>query len=471
MSIAVDFYTFQKKVNSTKVPSSGAVTFNCNLKEPTSALNPTILLAARDLPTPAAAPTIYNYANITAFQRKYFITDWVYNAGIWEISMKVDPLGSWKTGIGTIQCYVERAASASDGTIMDTLYPATTDYKITHINTACAWYNVAPSGGCYIIGCINYQSSNSIGAVAYYACTQAQLNSLLNFLFGTSIYTNSNISEISQGLYASFFNPFQYIVSCIWFPFASATFGSVTTDIKVGYWSTGINATIVSNVAHKTYVTATLPDHYQVARGSYLNYAPYTEITLYIPPFGCIPLDTSYRRIGNYLYSPVYIDHLTGEATIKVNITASSSSLTEDKPMCERTATIGVPIQLAQVMYEYSASSATSFLTQLVTQGITSILGSASGIGNTAGQGAPTVSTSGANGSFINFIMPPGITVKHSTVVADDPTDNGKPLMQIKTINTLSGYIKCMDVPVSLPITAEEADMIKSYMENGFYYE
>ena len=469
MAIAVDFYTFSKKKNSTAFPSSGATEFNMELKSPTSAINPTVWIAARDLPVPTAAPTIYNYAIIPAFQRKYFVKDWVYNAGIWEVSLMVDVLGSWKTAIGNTSCYVERSSFTSNGNIMDNLYPAKTDFDITHVNTACAWYNVAPSGGCYILGCINYQSSNSVGAVTYYAGNQSVLNSVLNFLFGNSIYSASNITEIGQGLYSSFFNPFQYIVSCIWLPFSAETFGSTQTDIKVGYWSTGINAIMVSNLAHKTYVTATIPDHPQKAtRGKYLNHAPYTKLTLYIPPFGNIPIDTRYTEVGNYLYCPVYVDHITGEATIRVNITASSSSLADNKFITERTAMMGVPIQLAQVMNEYTKSP-TGLLSDMLAEGILSVIGTT--VGSSINCSTPTVTTSGANGSFINYIMPPGLIVEHARLVNEDNSDFGRPLMEVKTINTIPGYIKVVNPHPAISVTDDELQMISKYMEEGFFYE
>ena len=469
MAIEVVFYTYSKKRNSTAFPTTGGISFNMLLKEPCSALNPTLLIAARDLPVPAAAPTIYNYATIAAFQRKYFVKDWVYNAGVWEVSLSVDVLGSWKTGIGSISCYIERSSYTYNGNIMDTMYPAKTDFSITQVNTACAWYNVAPSGGCYILGCINYQNSNSIGAISYYACSQSNINSVLNFLFGNSIYNASNINEIGEGLYSSFFNPFQYIVSCIWLPFSAATFGSSTTDIKVGYWSTGINATIVSNLAHKTYVTATIPDHPQkAARGNYLNHAPYTKMTLYIPPFGNIPIDTRYTEVGNYLYCPVYVDHITGEATIRVNIAVSSNNLTENKFITERTAVMGVPIQLAQVMNEYSKNP-TSLLSDVLAEGILSFIGES--VGSSINCSTPTVTTSGANGSFLNFIMPPGLIVEHANLVDQDNDDFGKPLMAVRTISNIPGYIKAINPHPALPITDDEAQMITKFMEDGFFYE
>ena len=473
MAIAVEFYTFSKKRNSTAFPTTGAITFNMELKEPTSALNPTLWVAARDLPVPGAAPTIYNYAHVAAFQRYYFVSDWVYNAGVWEVSLTVDPLGSWKTGIGSISTYVERSSYTYDGTVMDTLYPAKTNFTITNVSGfSSPWSNVAPSGGAYILGCINYQSSNQVGAISYYACTQAQLSNVLNFLFGNSIYNSSNITEMGQGLYESFFNPFQYIVSCIWLPFPASSFGDTQTDIKIGYWSSGIQAYMVTSLGRRTYVSCTIPDHPQAAaRGVYLNQAPYTRMTLYIPPFGNIPVDNRGLALGKYLYCPVVVDHITGEATIRVNITpdgTGGTTLSEFNYLTERTSMLGVPIQLAQVMNEYSKNP-TSLLSDVLAEGILSVIGTT--VGSSINCSTPKVTTSGANGSFINFMLYPGLVVEHALLVDENNSCLGRPLMQTKTISSIPGYIKAIDPPISLPITETETQMIRQYMTDGFYYE
>ena len=472
MSITVDFYTYSKKRNSTAVPASGAISYSCELKEETSCLNPVIRIAVSSMPVPTVAPTIYNYAHISSFQRWYFISDWTYTAGVWEASLQVDVLGSNRTGIGNTTCYIERCSSTYNGNIMDNLYPAKTDFDITHVTCGCMWYNINPNnGGCYILGVISaqYTETPAVGAVSYYACTQPQIKSVIAYLFGDSIYNSSSITEISSGLYKSFFNPFQYVVSCIWFPFDITSFGSTTTQIRVGYWNTGISAIQVSARAQKTFLTATIPDHPQASsRGNYLNHAPYTKLTLYCAPFGVIPVDVRYTEIGNYLYCPVWVDHVTGEATIRVNITQDSSHLTTGAYITERTATIGVPIQLAQVMNEYS-HSASGILSDVLAEGVMSVIGAS--VGSSINCSAPTVTTSGANGGFINAIMDPVLVVEHARITDGDNTNLGRPLMSTRQISTIPGYIKAINPPISLAITESEIRAIREIMENGFYYE
>ena len=241
----VNFYSFQKKKNSTAQPniSSATTLTSVQLKDDTGIMNPVLLINPNNaaLPVPFV-PSGFNYANIPSFGRYYFVTDWTWKKGLWECALSVDVLASFRTAIGNTSAYVERSAYASNGNIIDNLYPAKTDVQITSATIATSWANVAPSGGCYVLGLINYQPANHIGAVTYYAMTSANLNSLLAFLFSNNIYQAGSITEIGEDLFKSLFNPFQYVVSCMWFPAAASTYGSTQTTVKVGYWDTGVRA-------------------------------------------------------------------------------------------------------------------------------------------------------------------------------------------------------------------------------------
>lgn len=465
----VNFYSgFAKKRNSTARPTGTATPLTMQLKKDTSVLNPVLEINVSSLSP--FNPMKFTYAVIPDFQHYYFVKDWQYNVGTWSVILESDVLATYKTAIGTTSAYIERSASASDGTLIDGLYPAKSNVQISKVNVATSWYYVAPSGGTYVLGVINYETSGHIGAVTYYGLNHAALNALLTFLFSNNIYTSSNITELGEGLFKSLFNPFQYIVSCIWFPFAAESFGTNTSTIKVGYWDTQVSATVVTSLMQSTRVTATIPSHPQVARGSYLNRSPFTRLTLYLPPFGSIPIDPAYLVSGNYLASDVVIDHITGQATIRISI--SSSSSVDPYMICaERSVMFGVPIQLAQVLSDYTSAMSTA-----LSGGQGGIVGLVTGlIGGTVQSSissqTPQVSTNGANGSFLMVQQAPVLIVEHTLIADEDNTDLGRPLMSTRTINTLSGYIKCADAHFSAATYAGETDLINSYMVNGFYYE
>lgn len=468
----VILYNFSKRPNSTKEPNPMDATRkeipDVQLKNECSFLSPTLILSQSALGS-GFSPVKYNYVTIPYWQRHYFVKDWRWVNPYWEVDLTVDALASFKYAIGETEAYILRSSAVYDGNIIDNFYPAKTNPFLSRISVACSWYGVAPSGGCYVVGIINYQTSNRVGAISYYALTPAQLGSVLRFLFSDQIYNNELVSGVDEGLFKAMFNPFQYIVSCMWFPFATSSFGSTTTDIKCGYWSTGVNGVMVSALAQKTYVTANIPGHPQAARGAFLDHAPYTRMTLYLPPFGAIPIDTSTLSNGYYLYSPVMIDHITGQATIRIS-TCEPDSLDETHVVTERSGQLGVPIQLAQVLTDnfHTATSIGGAIGAALTG---NIFGAISGVSSAIESQMPQVSTSGANGSFVAFIQQPVLIIERTMLVNENKEEFGKPIYQNFKINTIPGYILCGEADHDFACTDVESQMINNALKTGFFYE
>lgn len=474
----VNLYGFQKKKNSTKRPAgSGTQLSNVNLKDDTSVLNPVLLINQNSpgMPVPFD-PSYYTYAHIPKFSRYYFITDARYVGGLWELYLAVDVLASFKNAIGNMSAYVERSSAAYNGQIIDNLYPAKTDVQISRASVTTSWSGVAPSGGCYILGVINNQSSGHIGAITYYAMTSSALSLLLAFMFSTNIYQSGNITEVGEDFFKSLFNPFQYIVSCMWFPGQASHYGDTQVTIKIGYWDTPVIAYINKTLAEVTFIQATIPDHPQAAsRGAYLNYAPYTRLSLYCPPFGSFPIDPTFTRVGKYLYGKVAIDPITGQATLRIAFSNQSNGPYSGKPCLEKTALFGVPIQLAQVMSDYSGAVNTAF-SGLGSGALGSITGLIGGLIGATVQSAialqfPKVTTNGSNGSFVSFALEPDLVIEHSLLVDEDNADLGRPLMAKRYINSLPGYIKCAEAHFDGSCFDMERDSINTFLMSGFFYE
>ena len=147
MAITITLYSFTKRENSTKRPSSGGTDYSCILIDDTSLMNPVFKLEI------GSNPIGKNYAYISDFNRYYFINDITTSNDFWYISCTCDVLASFKTEIGSQTHYVLRSASNYDGAISDTLYPASTTVS-SYIDYADSpgdpmkWSN----GHCYILG-------------------------------------------------------------------------------------------------------------------------------------------------------------------------------------------------------------------------------------------------------------------------------------------------------------------------------
>ena len=192
-----------------------------------------------------------------------------------------------------------------------------------------------------------------------------------------------------------------------------------------------------------------------------------------------IPIDTAYlnhdfETLGhehNYLHGWFYCDCITGISDLYLAITDGYGTLADTyKYFTMRSAQIGVPVQLAQVMSDY-VSTLTNGL-GAITSGFT---GNLSGIFNhiaSAVESAmPKVSTSGSNGCISEVAEPPFIIAEHYQIVDENRAEFGRPLCATRTINQLSGYVQCGEADHNFSATRTESEEINRFMREGFYYE
>ena len=480
---------FAKKDNSTKQPTGGGLALQGVLKEPSSIMNPTIRIEPL---SGNASPHGYNYAYINKFGRYYFIEDWVWVNGLWEVHMKVDVLATFKTEIGNSTEYVLRTDSTTNfnGEITDTTYPATTDI-VTTSYTLSNIFTTDITVGCYIVGIISGGNSQAVGAISYYAMTSTEFGALKNKLFSDDNLEimgiidsggQTLITDLSQEVLKTMYNPYQYIVSCMWFPFGKSAIpsSSAVSSIKIGWWDYPLSGNrLYAQTFELGNEQFAITAHPQASRGSYLNYAPYTRRTL-IGRFGAVPIDTTMFAVGNLINISYMIDLITGQCYAKISRRVGS---VEDL-LAERNFLIGVPIQIAQVGTDYlgTAVSAINTIPQMVggaISGIASgsgavmgaIAGGASGIYNTLQSAMPQVETGGQNGSFLAPVNNTHVVEQFYKIVDEDIAHRGRPLCELRQLNTLSGFILCAEGDIDIGCYDNERKEIVRYLTDGFFWE
>lgn len=496
----LNLYSFAKKDNSTKQPTlETAKLVQGILKEPCSIMTPVIRIERL---TNDATPFQYTYAKWVEANRYYFIEDWTWVNGLWEVRMKEDVLATFKTEIGNTTEYVLRTDSTVDfnGEITDTTYPATTDivsesYSLNNIFTTDL------TVGCYIVGIISGGNSQAVGAISYYAMTSGEFGDFKEKLFsddnlitmGLAILDPSTgtltptITDISLELLKTMYNPYQYIVSCMWFPFGKSAIPSTTavTGIKIGWWD---YPTLTGNRLYaQTYELGNeqfaITAHPQASRGSYLNYAPYTRRTI-IGRFGSVPIDTTLFSVGNKINISYMIDLITGQCYCKISRRDETPTTPAEDLIAERNFLIGVPIQIAQVGTDYlgTAVSALNTIPQITGGAISglvsgkgaimgAIAGGASGIYNTLQSAMPQVETSGQNGSFLAPVNNTHVVEQFYKIVDEDIEHRGRPLCELRQLSTLSGYILCAEGDIDISCYDNERKEIVRYLTEGFFWE
>lgn len=462
------FYQFAKRTNSTKRPSGGQE-FGIDLKAPCNIIDPEIKIATQ------SDPTGYNYCYLPTFSRYYWVKNWTYSDGLWNASLTVDTLASYRDQIGYSTEYVVRSSAKFDGTISDGLYPATAEVRSV-TSAFQGGFSETISGGFFVIGFIA-KAANSIGAITYVVMTPGNAKKLSAKLLTDVSYLSIDNAEISDSLTKVLFNPYQYIVSCNYFPFDVAELTAhlpLVSNVDVGWWSIDIPCWILgadNNNLTKS-VSAGIPKHPQAAsRGGYCNASPYTDYTIFLQPFGVIPLDASKLWGASTLSIQYTADLFTGDSILRV--------FTDTNQLVhETTAKLGVPIQLSNITFDIPSGGG------LLQTGIAAAFGGiqaalsggsfsdvGNGILNAAQATNADVASKGATGSTIAFDSVPYMVARFKILTDDNNTDHGRPLCKRVQISTIPGYIMVDDPDIALTATAEEIDSVKSYMKNGFFYE
>lgn len=462
------FYVFPKRTNSTKRPSSGT-DYNIEVKAPCNIINPEIKIAFN------ANPTGYNYCYIPTWGRYYWVKNWTYSNSLWTASLVVDALASYRDQIGSSTEYVVRSSAQYDGTISDSLYPAkATVQSVT--NAFQGGFAETISEGFFVIGFIA-KAANSIGAVTYVVMTPGNAKKLSAKLLTDVSYLSIDNAEISDSLTKILFNPYQYIVSCNYFPFSIAEITAhlpLVSSVDVGWWSVDVPCWILgedNNNLTKS-VSVGIPKHPQAAsRGGYCNASPYTDYTIFLQPFGVIPLDASKLWGATTLSIQYTVDLFTGDSILRM--------FTDTNQLVHETsAKLGVPIQLSNITFDVPSgggllqtgiAAAFGGLQAALTGGSFSDVGN--GILNAAQATNADVASKGATGSTIAFDSVPYMVARFKILVDDNNEDHGRPLCKRVQLSTIPGFIMVDDPDIALNATAAEIDSVKSYLKNGFFYE
>lgn len=503
----ITLYYGHKKTNSTKLPTDfGSTMEPCIFKEPCSIETPVVKLEWSIDPS-IMKLTDCNYAYLECFNRYYWITDIIsLNNNYWEIRMKVDVLASFRTEIGNQECYVLRAESMFNGEIIDRLYPARAVPNIYYSDIQSAFQKDF-GHGIYVLGIVNKMSS--AGAVSYYVFTQGQIALLKEYLLDVPDYLRSIVGsqqapewniDVSSDTVKVLFNPFQYIVSAMWFPLTLADLGITETDkysaITLGWWTINISAyripsmniniglgagTITANFG--SWISEQSP--YVDSKYIYMNFPPYSKYIMHFEPFGTIELNGSLcgeklRNEKNYtIRFRGDIDLITGQCylyTVEWNFTTQEYDNTY---ILELNAQIGVPVQLGQITSDTGQGAIQAIKAVQDTVGSVSysgitagIVSSLSGVYDALQTVAPNLTTIGHQSGLAAFNNKPYLISIGYLQVSRDPEERGYPVCAMARIGDLSGFIMTANCDIEIyKATLNEQKEIKAFMDGGFFYE
>ena len=460
MSVSLKLYSFAKDENSTAKPSGSAgTTYTGLLVEPCSVLNPTVKVSA------SVSAYSFNYAYISEFSRYYFITDCLTDNGFWYISMKVDPMASFKTVIGNSTQYVERCASAQDPYILDSFYPTTGELTkdVVEIQQGMQSYL---EDGMFVLN-ITGSTQSTLGT---YAMNWHSFEFLVNEMV-LKYDDNSWWVNICQGVRNSVYEPFKHLGTVLWFPEDYIDTDGITATHTLQLGNVYIDGSAIHNNVHDmdiyyldspsvyTSTSVSLPKHPQASTyGKYMNLKPFTQYIYHDGVFGNIELDPL-KLIDE---TTVSIGKITDPATGIQTLQLPDGQF--------RVGQVGVLVPM-----ENNSLNIGGILTGAVS-GIVGALsenaiGMTSGIASAVSSAFPVTNSVSQMGATVLTWQYTTIDCYFWKTAGHDDTHMGKPYCQTKKINTLSGYILCNKAHIDgTTMTATEQEMIVNIMNSGFYY-
>lgn len=504
------YKNLKKRDNSTRQPPASVsyTDLSCTLKNGCSVSDP--VLDVLDIAT-NPADLGYNYAYIPAFKRFYFVTNWSWNMGVWTVSLSVDTLASFKTQIGSLQKYIKRSASDFNGYISDAVYPTVADADISYI-IGDNPFRVAPFGS-FIVGIVGKSQANvpNVGGVNYYLFSYDQMATFITYLMSGAFASllSDNTAGLTSSVVKAIASPTDYITVATWFPFEiQGATGAAKVQPLIGWWDSispisggltplggGFMDSLKFSPSGFT-STFNLTDHPQISRGQYLNCAPYSDYYLHLEPWGDIPLNGSELLNSRAIRYDILCEGLSGTAALEI--------YTGSKLLSRSFAQVGVPLSIAQLINDFSSMSAGSIVAgaaagiasrktdikQFFENTLQRLTGhkvsEKSSMGEDILSGIEAsnvdVQTAGVSGSIISYtgsyiaasqMYTQGAYVKivRHNLVAEDRAEIGRPLYALRTINTLSGYVSCIDGEHDIEAMESEKSQISSFLAGGFFYE
>jgi len=497
MAITAYFIKQSKRRNSTlQFALTGASEFACTLKAPTSLDRPTFLLSYS---------TTFDF-NLAFFDGKFYFVDNVVSVrdGQWEVSCVVDVLATYKTEILASSQFVTYSASE---TINDWLADERLPVSL-EANTALGAvdpqtdYDPFDATGFYALtvngknGCTTYGLS--------YTDIQSLLNALDNWYYGGVVHdillgskagvsyqwttTEQCLKSLSEILSQSsvvgnaYSNAPQCILSCIWVPLDMTPYQDTNKEIYLGEYATGVHAWSIKADALFGQWLVNIPWY-----SSDWRRVKNSTVALYLPFCGQVNLPVDLIAKEDKLLIGASISAVDGVINYYIEGYSDLNLVGTYKTCCASSYAIGINQRssLSEVV-QTQISGAERMVNSVINSSLNPASIVAGGIGavmeglitswqtdNIKLSTHPTTIGS-MGGSGMNFWTSPVCYVTNNPLAcsqADVKSTIGVPVMEVKSLSTLSGYTQCLNAHIEAPAQAEELNALDTFLNTGFYIE
>lgn len=480
MSINATFYNFSKRNNSTAIPTGAGDIVAVDLKNGVDILNPSFLISKNSTPT-------WNYMLFE--NRYYFITDFTsVRNGLWEISAKVDVLGTYKsniTGSSAFVTYYSHSNSEISDLRLSTKTTQTTQISEAGFDTLGG----TPASSCACVVTIVGEDSTGLFAVSQSDLKNIFSNSMANdwsndiqaieiaypyeyegdimaWLHNIANYFARGWEYLKLAFNWSLYkgNALECVKNAVQVPLSKSDCGGIEQDVKIGGILTEINGYLITDRIFSDGCDVAIP--WQAS--DWRRNAPYHSIYLYIPWIGVINIPPS-DVIGNdTIHVSASVDKYTGSITFVAK--AGNKTIFYGGT----NAGSSYPIGSSNVSPLPVVSSITEMAVGVASENPVMASSGFLGLANNLQPTATCIgSNTGASALGLNGNKVYCWTVFHDTTVGPHTISSvkGEPYNGVLALTNISGYVQTQDFSVAGNMTSTERDMINDFMNGGVYLD
>lgn len=329
-----------------------------------------------------------------------------------------------------------------------------------------------PGGGSIAIPGFPPATATATGIVGLFAPSEAQMRDLADYMwtdFGGQGTTEVDVlKEIVEALKRSISNPLDYVLGLNIIPSQGLSIGA-SQIIRFGFVSSGVSMPRLSN-QYFAVDCGTL--HFDPLCGdTFLDYAPYSKFSIYLPYIGAKELDAN-DCVGHTIGVVYHGDTVTGGVT--AYITKDGTVVYQFAGSCALSiplssdgwgSTISAAVQIATSIATAGAAAGSAGVARAAAQGAASVTANPSLLSPQVAHSGAVSGAAGCMGIQYPYIIREAVRF-HST--AHFNTLTGYPAFYFRALSDVRGYTRVLDVHLSgVPATVDEIAEIETLLKEG----
>ena len=330
-----------------------------------------------------------------------------------------------------------------------------------------------PGGGAVGIPGFPGLTATSAGVIGLFAPTATQMQLLADFMWtdfgGTGTTVEEILQELVEALKRTISNPLDYIIGLNIIPSQGLSIGGAKV-VRFGFISSGVSMPQLANQYFTVDCGSLSFD--TVCGDTFLDYAPYSKFSIYLPYIGFKDVDPN-DFVGHTIGVVYHGDCVTGGVT--AYITKDGTVMYQYSGCCALNVplsadnwgeTISAAINVATGIVAAAASGGAAGLAQGALKGAASVAANPSLLSPQVSHSGAVSGGAGCMGVQFPFVIREAVNF-HSTAGFNKST--GYPAYYYKKLGDVSGFTTVIDAHLSnVPMaTQDEIAEIESLLESG----